>query len=463
LIDIAEKALNFALKFGAEYADIRIEKFYRTSLLYINDRFEQASSGVEQGLGIRVISAGAWGFASTNSYKTPEIENVVKKAVKMAKATSKGLKKKVVLSPVKTSKDHVLTPVKQPLTNIELEQKMRLITEAVKTARSFSPKIVSIRASYGDACGQQCIVTSEGTQVTLEPSRTASAFMVTAKEGEKVTQGYEPLTGTAGWEIYEKTDANEKARKAAEKAVNMLRAKPAPSGRFTAVVDPILGGVFAHEAVGHACEGDYVATKQSILSDKLGKQIGSTHVNIYDDSTYPDGWGSSKYDAEGTQTEKRLLIEKGILKNYILDRESAAKLNLKPNGGARAQSFAFRPIVRMSNTYIAPGDFEDEELFEDVKYGIYVKGSLGGQVDTAKGTFLFAAEEAFLIEKGEISTPLLNASLSGLTLETLLNIDAVGKKISFHPGSCGKEDQSVPAGDGSPHLRIRNVVFGGVV
>lgn len=461
MLDIAEKALKYALKFGADYADTRIEKISRTSLMYINERFEQASGGVDQGIGIRVLATGAWGFASTNSFDNSEIENAADKAVKMAKASSKGLKEKIVLSQVKTVKDHVVTDVKKPLSDVELDKKMRLVIDAAHAAKSFSPKVVSVRTSYGDAFGEQCITNSEGTRITVQPSRTFAMIIATAKEGEKVTTAHEPIPGTAGWEIYEKVDVNEKARKAAEKAVNMLKGKPAPSGRFTAVVDSHLGGVFAHEAVGHACEGDHVTTKQSILSDKIGQQIGSKDVSIYDDSTVPDGWGSAKYDAEGTPTQKRLLIENGVLKNYILDRESAAKLKLPPNGGARAQSFAFRPIVRMSNTYIAPRDHSLEEVFEDIDHGIYVKGSLGGQVDTAKGTFLFAAEESFLIEKGKVSTPLLNVSLSGLTLETLLNIDVVGNELHFYSGSCGKEDQAVPAGDASPHIRIRNVVFGG--
>lgn len=463
LIDITERAINFALKFGAEYADARVEKISRTNLLLVNERFEQASTGIDQGIGIRVLCKGAWGFTSTNSFRDSDIENAANKAVKMAKATSKGLKEKAVLSQVKTVKDHITTEVRQPLADVKLDQKMRLIIDAVHTAKSFSPKVASVRALYGDVSGQQCIATSEGTRIAIEPSRTYTLVIVTAKEGEKVTTGYEPLYGTAGWEVYEKSSANKKAKEAAERAVNMLKGKPAPSGRFTAVVDSKLGGVFAHEAVGHACEGDHVATKASVLSDKIGKQIGSEHVSIYDDSTVSGGWGSAKYDAEGTPTQKRLLIENGILKNYILDRESAAKLGLSPNGGARAQSYAFRPIVRMSNTYIALRGHSLEEIFEDIDYGIYVKGSMGGQVDTAKGTFQFAAEEAFLIEKDQVSTPLLNVSLSGLTLETLLNIDAVGKEIQFHSGSCGKEDQLIPAGDGSPHIRIRNVVFGGKV
>jgi len=228
------------------------------------------------------------------------------------------------------------------------------------------------------------------------------------------------------------------------------------------IADPELAGVFAHEAVGHACEGDHVITGESVLQNKIGQTIGSEHVTIYDDPTYPHGWGSFKYDMEGVLARKRLLIERGILKEFITNREVAAKLGVASNGGARAQSYAFRPIVRMSNTCIATGDHTFEEMLEDIDHGIYLKGTRGGQVDPAKGTFQFSAMEAFMIEHGKITTPLLDVSLSGLTLETLKNIDAVAKDFDIHIGYCGKEAQSVPAGDGSPHVRIRNAVVGGM-
>jgi len=164
---------------------------------------------------------------------------------------------------------------------------------------------------------------------------------------------------------------------------------------------------------------------------------------------------------EGVPAKKRLLIDRGILKDFITNREVAAKLNMNPNGGARAQSYAFRPIVRMSNTYIAEGDSTFEEMLKDIEHGVYVKATRGGQVDPAKGTFQFSAEEAYKIENGEVTTPLLDVSLSGLTLEILHNIDAVAKDFAYDIGSCGKEDQFVPAGHGSPHIRIKSAVVGG--
>ena len=461
VIEIAEMAVRLARDHGAEYADARAEQINRTSLRFVDGRFEQTVDGIEKGIGLRSLCSGAWGFACTTSFALEDLKEVALKAVKVAKANSVNLREKVVLSPVVTSEEVVETPCKEPLTEVPIDRKIDVVQGIYESAKAYSPKLVSITSIYGDLCGERAIATSEGTRLLLKPSRTLVGVNAVAKEGEKITFGFEREGALEGFEFYSRLETRGMAEKAAKKAVEMLKAKPSPSGRFTVVVDPKLGGVFAHEAVGHSCEGDYVMTGYSILHDKLGKRVGSEHVTIYDDSTYPNGWGSEKYDAEGVLTKKRLLIDQGIMKNFILSREAASKVGLPPNGGSRAQSYAFRPIVRMSNTYIAPGSLSLEEVLEGIENGVYVKGSMGGQVDPAKGTFQFAAEEAYLIERGQVTTPLLNVSLSGLTLETLLNIDAVGKDFGFNIGSCGKDDQSVPAGDGGPHLRIRNVVVGG--
>jgi TldD protein len=461
LLDLAAKTMELILKHKVEYADIRVERASSTNIRMVKDRLEYIISGVDQGLGVRVLHNGAWGFASTCSFKKEDIETTIRNAVKAASAISVKLKQKVRLSSVKTCKDHVINPVEIPLLEVETKEKMKLVTKMSEIVRDYSSKIASVTAVYGDSSGQRAIMTSDGTNILMDSSRGTVAVLAIAKEAEKITSVGERVGLPGGFEIFKVLKVEETAKEVAERAVNLLKAKPAPSGRFTVVIDPKLAGVFAHEAVGHACEGDDVADGESILQGKIGKKVGSEHVTIYDDSTYPNGWGSAKYDDEGVPTQKRLLIDRGILKNFILNREAAAELNLAPNGGARAQSFAFRPIVRMSNTYIAAGDHTFEELFEDVNQGVYVKDTRGGQVDPAKGTFQFSAEEAYLIEHGKITTPLLDVSLSGLTLEILNNIDAVAKDFGVYVGYCGKEEQSLPAGDGSPHIRVRNAVVGG--
>jgi len=461
LLDIAENAVKTALKFGARYADVRAQRSHSTNIRMVKDHIEYVISGVDQGLGIRTLYEGAWGFSSTSSLKPKDIQKAVENAVKTAKVTSIKVKEKVQLSHAKTYEDEVETPVKIPPRDVDVGEKTNFVMRLSETMREYNPRIVSTIAVYGEAFGKVVVATSEGTKISNSLSRVTVAFLAVAKEADKITSCSERLGSPGGYEVFEKLKPEEKAREIAGRAVNLLKAKPAPSGRFTVIADPELAGVFAHEAVGHACEGDHVITGESVLQSKMGQMIGSEQVTIYDDPTIPNGWGSFKYDTEGVLARKRMLIERGILKEYITNREVAGKLGVASNGGARAESYAFRPIVRMSNTSIAQSDHTLEEMLEDIDEGIYVKGTRGGQVDPAKGTFQFSAQEAYKIEHGKITTPLLDVSLSGLTLETLKNIDAVAKDFDMHVGFCGKEDQSVPTGDGSPHIRIRNAVVGG--
>lgn len=461
MLDLAERTVNLARELGADYSDARIERIHSTNIRFVKDNFEYVISGTDQGFGIRTLYDGAWGFAATSSLQQAHVKKALRNALKTAKATSVRIRDKAQLSPVKSCTDTVVTPTKTPLLDVGIEEKMGIVTKMADTVKAFSPKIASVTTVYGEASGERVIVTSEGTKITMKPSLATVAVLAVAKELEKITSCAQRVGAPGGFDVFEKLNVEKTAVETAKRAVNQLKAKPAPAGRFTVVVDPELGGVFAHEAVGHACEGDHVASGESILQGKIGRKVGSEHVTIFDDSTHPNGWGSLKYDMEGVAAQKKLLIEKGVLRNFITSREVAAKLGLPTNGGARAQSYAFRPIVRMSNTYIAPGDHTFEEMLEDIDYGVYVKATRGGQVDPAKGTFQFSAEEAFLIEKGKVTTPLLNVSLSGLTLEALNNIDAVAKDFDMHVGYCGKEEQNVPTGDGSPHIRIRNAVVGG--
>lgn len=461
LLDTAEKAVKMTLGLGAEYADARAEQIHLTSIRLTNERFEQAISGLDQGLGIRVLYKGAWGFSSTTSLEPKNIKTVAETAFKTAKATSKVIMEKTTLYDVKPVKDHVKIKVRQPLTQIGIDKKLKLLLHLSKIVRNCSPKIVSANLSYEDSTSQKATVTSEGTQIRTDTSRALAAVTAVAKGAGKITSCRERVGKLAGFELFEKAKTDEIFERAAKRAVGLLKAKPAPSGRYTVIADPNLAGVFAHEAVGHGCEADHVISGESILEGKLGKKVGAEIVTIFDDSTVEGGWGTQKYDDEGVLTKKRLLIEKGILKGFIHNKETAAKLDMQPNGGARAQNFSHRPVVRMSNTYIANGNYTFEEMLKDIDKGVYLKSTRGGQVDTAKGTFQFNAEEAYRIEKGKLTTPLLDVSLSGITLETLHNIDAVAKDLDWNVGSCGKSSQSVPVGTASPHIRIRNALVGG--
>jgi TldD protein len=230
---------------------------------------------------------------------------------------------------------------------------------------------------------------------------------------------------------------------------------------MTAIVDPDMTGVLVHEAFGHASEADLVLAGESILDGRLGEKLGADGVTIFDDPGMDGGFGSFPYDDEGVPGTRKVLMEDGVLTSFIHSRETAGRLGQEPNGAARAQDHSSRPLVRMSNTCMEAGDMSQEEIFETVKEGIYLKGTRGGEVDPAKGTFQFGAQEAFLVENGEVSRPLRDVALMGSILETLLNVDGIGKDFTLaSPGFCGK-GQTVPVCDGGPHVRFLDAVVGG--
>lgn len=458
--EIAERVIKLCQRLGAEYADVRLERTYSTEIRLTQDTFDQVASGVDQGLGVRVLYKGVWGFGSSTSLKSDDISKTVRGAFKAAKAIALHARERVRLADASKAKRTVMTEVKRPMQSVSMDEKMKLALKTSAAAR-IDERIASVTVTYSDSSGESCLATSEGTRLSGRPSRGSIVVVAVAKSGEKVGAIRERDGKQAGFELFDKIDPLGLAKRAADKAIKLLGATHAPSGRFTAIADQRLAGVLAHEAVGHASEADHVITGESVLKDKVGQRVGSDLITLYDDSTYPGGWGTSLYDSEGVPTEKRLIIEKGFLKGYILNREAAAQLGMKPNGGARAQSFIHRPVVRMSNTYLTQGDHSFAELLEGIDYGVYLKGSRGGQVDTAKGTFQFSAEEGYLIEEGQLTKPVSDVSLSGLTLETLMSIDGVANDFQMSIGSCGKAGQVVTTGMGSPHIRIRNAVIGG--
>jgi TldD protein len=455
--DVVEKAIDL----GAEYCDIRVEETIETNISRRDKELIHAVLGSEKGFGIRVLYNGTWGFYSSNNLSTKHLKNALEKAIKIAKSASEKNKEKIGLADAKSIKDKVVWKPKKKPTDFDIEEKNRMLEEIEHEIYKLQ-EIKSVDQNYIDGQTVLHFINSEKSDIIYEITRTFLQVNFIARRGKSITSMRFRIGGTCGYELFDTADPTKIAIEKSKKIVEMLDAKSPPSGRFTVVADPELTGVFTHEAVGHACEADLVTTGESILKDKLGKRIANDMVNIVDDPTIENAFGSIPYDDEGVKAQKKMLIKNGILNEYILSRETAKKLGLNfSNGGARAQSFAYRPLVRMSNTMVLAGDYSFEELIEDIKVGIYAKGSKGGQVDVVKGNFQFNTQEAYMIENGEITSLLKNFSLSGEIIDTLKNIDALSKEIRIgDPGFCGK-GQIVPVGDGGPFTRIRNVTVGG--
>jgi TldD protein len=451
-----------ALKAGAQYCDVRVERRFGLSLEFKDGEPREAVPGDEQGLCVRVLYKGAWGLASTNDMSRPGVERTFSWALRIARAKS-GLQRAadaVRLAPAGAGKVGICWKVARNPHDVSVEAKSAYLLELSRAARSV-PGVKTVTAFYADGTRSSHFVSSEGADVRTEVTRSLSDVSVVVKTDRGLLGNRARVGGTAGWEIHEKGGLAQKGVEAARTALALLNGDKAPSGRFPVVADPDLAGVFAHEAVGHAAEGDLIVAGDSCLEGRLGQRIGSRLVTLVDDPTIPGAFGSFPYDDEGVPARRKVLIDKGVFTGYILDRESARRLRAAPNGAARAESYGARPLVRMSNTLIEAGGHSHEEIFEGIKFGIYAKGTRGGQVDTAKGSFQFACREAYMIEKGEVTRPLRSLALSGGILHTLREVVAVGKDRQVaDPGYCGK-GQTVPVGDGGPHIRIRSAAVGG--
>lgn len=451
-IDLFEKVIAKTSS-QIDYIDIRAGIGDNTSILMKDGNVDEINTGMSLAARVRVLNNGAWGFAYTTDLS--KINEITDTAIRF----SNSLKGDVELSETDIIKDKISVDVKIPFNDISIEEKKDIMKQANDAA--IIDKVNSTTVSYGDSEVNELFMSSEGSEIQVKTSRVRMALNASATNGEIIQFGHGSFGGVKGFEAISDKDLEEFGRTIGQKAVRLLDAKPAPSGNFPVIADPELTGVLVHEALGPAVEGDLILQNDSILKDKMGCQIASDIVNIFDDASLKEGFGYYPYDVEGVKTSPNQLVKDGKLVSLLNSRETASKLNMKSSGNARSL-IADQPIVRMSNTYLQPRDNSFEELLEDIQDGIYLKGSRGGQVDTGKGIFQFNAAEGYLIKDGEITTPLRDVSLSGNILETLQNIDAVGNDFKLSVGFCGKDGQTAPVGDGGPHTRILNALVGGM-
>ncbi len=445
-------------KYGAKYAEARAQKLYKTSLTLKEERVEAAKQGIENGVAIRVLVNGAWGFASVGSFDKAILESAVSDACRMAKLASTRLKTPIKLAKTKVVSDRVLSKSQKNPADIQMEDKIKTALAVNKASLSLDKRIKSCTVDYFDLTGTSNFANSEGT--TIEQDKlyvwariTASAF----SEGV-FTFGREEIGSTVGYELFDEKIPEDLGTKVAKLAIEQLNAKAPKGGKFPVVLGPNVVGVFVHEAFGHLAEAD-LALSGGVLASNLGKKIGSDLVTFYDDGTIEGAFGAFKYDDEGVSSHKTLLIKDGVVAGLMHNRETAQKFKAEPTGNARAEDFRVEPIIRMRCTYMAPKDHSFEELIRDVKLGYYFKSFRGGQANL-DGTFQVGIQEGFEIVKGEIGAPIRNASISGNTLKTLHMVDGVGKDFTLDPGRCGK-GQTAFISDGGPHIRLSEVVVGG--
>ncbi|MBI4847044.1 MAG: TldD/PmbA family protein [Nitrospirae bacterium] len=451
------KIIKKALSNGGDYADIFIEHERPLSIQLEDDKIEKVVSGIDSGVGVRVLYDGKSAYAYTNDLSEDSLLNIagaVSSAVK-----ERGEKDRVIdLRRVKPSVDF---RIKYNPHDVQIDRKISLVENANRAAKGISPKIKQVSVIYRDSIQNVCIATSDGTIAEDERIYTLALVQVIASDGDVLQTGYEPVGGLTGFELFEENPFEEIAVKAARKAVKMLSARKASGGRMPVVISAEAGGTMIHEAVGHGLEADLAQQGLSVYTNKIGQQIASPIVTIVDDSTLPNKRGSFRFDDEGTVSQRTVLVENGVLKSYMHDRLTAMRGGTESTGNGRRQSYKDRPIPRMTNTFIERGNGSPDEIIGSVDKGFFVKKMGGGQVNTVTGEFVFEVSEGYLIEKGQVGEPVRGATLIGNGPEILKSIDMVGNDLGFAIGTCGKDAQGVPVSDAMPTVRIPEIVVGG--
>lgn len=434
-----------------DFFDTRVLRGSRTRIVLDNGKLEEIAQVPFQGASVRALFGGAWGFVTTD--RVDGLGKEIDLAKRIARKIGRQEDLRLAEAPPGRS---VVVAVKRDPRDLSLEEKVALLREIEDAAKVDG--VSSTQAVYSEMDLTAHYSSSEG--LDLESRMTRVGFVISAvahRNGLYQTDG-EGRAGVGGLELFDREDPQSLARQVGETAVALLDARAARGGSYPVVLDQELAGVFVHEAVGHATEGDIILEGDSCLEGRLGERIGSELVTVKDDPSLMLN-GYYPFDDEGSLAQETVLVENGVLRSYLNTRETAARLGGVP-GNARAEGMS-RPVVRMSNTYIANGDWKLEEILEELKSGVYLAGSRGGQVSTGEGIFQFNAKKGYIIEDGERTQLLRDVSLSGKILETLLHVKAVGDDLKYNSGRCGKSGQLVPVSDGSPHLLVEQATVGG--
>ena len=450
--------LAVASQWGSDYADVFIEEAHTAQIFCEQDRIERVTAGVDAGAGIRVIVGETTAYAYTNDLSL----EALKEAAQIAAAAARGQAAATSINLCRRSPAFELPIMIRPET-VAVAEKVALVEQANKAARKADRRVRQVTVSYRDISQKVIIANSVGGWVEDERIRTNLALNVIAMEDGKIQTGFESCGGIIGFELFQEEEPVEMAVKAAKRAVRMLQARPAPAGRMPVVIAGEAGGTMVHEACGHGLEADLVQKGISVYAGKQGQQVASPLISVVDDATLPGKFGSYRFDDEGTEGQRTVLIENGVLKGYLYDYLTARKDQVASTGNGRRESYQHKPIPRMTNTFILPGKDDVEAIIRDTERGLLVTRMGGGQVNTANGDFVFEVSDGYLISGGQISEPVRGATLTGNGPKALAIVDRVGGDLGFAIGLCGKDGQGAPVSDAQPTIRIPELVVGGIM
>jgi TldD protein len=455
--DLLTRILGVALAQGGQFAEIFVEEKYLNNVFCEDNKIEKIHNGIERGAGIRVVHAGKTSYVYTNDLT----EAGLRKAAQIAAHTNQEVDIAVDGLSLNKRAPRIQLEFAQFPETVSLEEKVKRVNSANRAAREVSDLIRQVTVAIGDVHRKVQIANSAGDLIEDEMARIRLIVNCIAARDGIIQTGYESTGAVAGWEFIDTVSFDEMARRAAGRAVNMLAARPAPAGRMAVVMSSEAGGTMVHEACGHGMEADLVQKGLSVYKNRLGQKVAGDNVTVIDDGTIPGRYGSGAFDDEGTPRAETVLIDHGVLVNYMYDRLTALKDGCMSTGNGRRESYQHKPIPRMTNTFIQSGTEDPAEIIADTKYALLVKQMGGGQVNTTNGDFVFDVQEGYIIEDGKVKYPVRGATLTGNGPRVLKDIDRVGCDLGFAIGVCGKDGQGVPVGDAQPTIRIKELTVGG--
>src|SRR6266498_2031114 len=442
---VLDRTLHVALRAGGDFAEVFAEDRRASSARLDDGKVEELTSGRERGAGIRVVRGETTGYAHTADLS----ESGLREAADAAAAAARGREGETTVVGLERRDVRPPHEVRVLPESVEKARKVEVLERAEDAARAEGDAIRQVSVSYADSRRRILVANSDGLLASDDQVRTRFFVQSVAEADTGMQTGMEAPGFTVGFEMFDDVDPEEVARTSARRALTMLRARPAPSGKLPVVLKRGAGGVLFHEACGHGLEADLVAKDASVFRDRAGEQVASPLVTLVDDGTLAREWGAYAIDDEGAPARSNVLIERGVLTDYMWDLLRARKEGREQSGNGRRE------------TYQHAGEDDPEEIVRQTPYGIYCAQLGGGQVNTATGDFVFGMTEAYLIENGETTEPVRAANLIGNGPETLRHVDAIGNDFGTWPGTCGKFGQGVPVSAGQPTLRVSELTIGG--
>ncbi|MEL7452519.1 MAG: metalloprotease TldD [Pseudomonadota bacterium] len=453
----ALKVLDAAVQ-GADDGELYVERTRSESFVFDDGRLKSAAYDTGQGFGLRVVAGEASGYAHAS-----ELSNdALSRAATTASAAKRGYSGALAEAPRPTNRR--LYDAVDPTETPDFVAKTTLLADIDAWVRAQDPRVVQVSASLSGAHKEVNILRPGGAELhDVRPLVRLNVSVTLEKDGRRESGS----SGTGGRAAYEEWIAPDRwkalAMRALRKAEVNLDSVPAPAGEMEVVLGPGWPAILLHEAVGHGLEGDFNRKGSSVYSGRVGEQVAAKGVTVIDDGTLENRRGSLSFDDEGTETQRTVLIEDGVLKGYMQDRQNARLMGVAPTGNGRREAYDALPMPRMTNTIMTGGNHDPEEIVKSIKKGIWAVDFGGGQVDITSGNFVFQCTEAYLVENGQVGAPVKNATLIGHGPTALENITMIGDDFAMDDGvgTCGKAGQSVPVGVGQPTVKVMGLTVGG--